>query len=196
MEVPSGDGSTPPATTVPNTTTVEASETTTGRDTTPTTPVEMVDETEPSRGGDTGTPADVPSETATGGQVILTDEERTEIDTMGWVAVDLDPVDCSGIELDVAAVAYADDFSAARSSSATDHVLMMDYGSMIRRIDTYLTLPASDGHMHEIVFSDAALVALLDGTSLVTRTTTAPIDGDDSHGHMVTVHSCGDMNLP
>lgn len=124
--------------------------------------------------------------------MILTDAQRAEIDAQGWVAVDLEPVDCSDIEMAVVAVAYDDDFSTERNSAPKDHPLMMDYGSVVRRIDTYLTLRASDGHMHELIFPDAALVALLEGTSLVTRTTTPAIDATDPHGHVVTIHSCGD----
>jgi hypothetical protein len=123
--------------------------------------------------------------------VTLTEEQEQALDAEGWTPLDIPPVDCTTLDVGAAAVAHPEDFSPARSVTSTDHELILDLGGVIRRVDSYLTLPAADGHQHEIVFTDEALSAILEGVSVRVKTLIPALGAGDGHGHDVTVHSCG-----
>jgi hypothetical protein len=90
----------------------------------------------------------------------------------------------------VGASASAADFSVNTDTGEPDaHVLSMSEGDIIRRILNYTTSGDAD-HQHELVFTDAQLVALLAGESVMVETDGPPSNAASGHTHTVRVHPC------
>lgn len=91
---------------------------------------------------------------------------------------------------DAGATATAQDFSVNTETGQMDgHLLSMSRGDIVRRILHYTTSGEAD-HGHEFSFTDAQLVALLAGESVVVETAGPPLNAAAGHTHTVHVHAC------
>ena len=92
---------------------------------------------------------------------------------------------------DYAGVANPADFSINADTHAADqHSLVMTRGDVIRRSLQYMTGGPAD-HKHQVVFTDAQLVALMAGQSVSVMTFGPPLNASSGHSHTLTVSSCG-----
>ena len=101
---------------------------------------------------------------------------------------------CTGSAIDngsPGAIANPADFTINVDTGARDqHTLWMGRADMVRRVTQYRTAGSAD-HMHDVVFTEAQLDALLGGMTITVSTSGPPSNAATGHSHMITVRACG-----
>jgi len=102
---------------------------------------------------------------------------------------------CNG-SADTGARASSADFSVNTDTGEHDaHLLLMNRGSLIRRVQMYQTSGQAD-HQHNVHFTDDELVELLAGTTVTVTTHGPPLNAAEGHVHTITVRPCPGATTP